>query len=74
NPCNEKTSFKLANSIISIRVALLLTILPLIPYANTHFSSIPQYYNPHLYHLPHPKNILNLILLDFPPIDTLFQS
>ncbi|WP_222119428.1 hypothetical protein, partial [Staphylococcus warneri] len=28
----------------------------------------------HLYHLPSPKNMLNVILLHFPPIDTLFQS
>lgn len=74
NRYNEKTSFKLTNAIISIGVGLVVTILGLIAYGNRHFSSIGEYYKAHVYDLAHGKNMVNVILVDFRGMDTLFES
>ena len=59
---------------ISAGVGLVVIILGLIGYGNRHFSSITKYYQDHVYDLAHGKNMVNVILVDFRGMDTLFES
>ncbi|GGG88469.1 Na+/H+ antiporter subunit A [Staphylococcus pragensis] len=74
NRYNEKPSFKMTNAIISIGVGLVVIVLGLIAYGNRHFTSIGEYYKAHVYDLAHGKNMVNVILVDFRGMDTLFES
>ncbi|PNZ66588.1 Na+/H+ antiporter subunit A [Staphylococcus croceilyticus] len=74
NRYNEKPSFKITNAIISIGVGLVVIVLGLIAYGNRHFTSIGEYYKAHVYDLAHGKNMVNVILVDFRGMDTLFES
>nr|WP_279390524.1 MULTISPECIES: Na+/H+ antiporter subunit A [unclassified Staphylococcus] len=74
NRYNEKPSFKMTNAIISIGVGLVVIVLGLIAYGNRHFNSIGEYYKAHVYDLAHGKNMVNVILVDFRGMDTLFES
>ncbi|MGX0193859.1 Na+/H+ antiporter subunit A [Staphylococcus haemolyticus] len=74
NRYNETRSFKLTNALISIGVGLVVIILGLIAYGNRHFTSIGEYYKAHVYDLAHGKNMVNVILVDFRGMDTLFES
>ena len=47
----------------------------LIAYGNRHFESISgKFYQEHVYDLAHGKNMVNVILVDFRGMDTLFES
>jgi len=74
NRYNESSAFKINNAIISAGVGLVVIILGLIGYGNRHFSSITKYYQDHVYDLAHGKNMVNVILVDFRGMDTLFES
>lgn len=74
NRYNESLAFKINNAIISAGVGLVVIILGLIGYGNRHFSSITKYYQDHVYDLAHGKNMVNVILVDFRGMDTLFES
>ena len=74
NRYNEKPAFKVTNALISIGVGLVVIILGLIGYGNRHFGSITKYYQDHVYDLAHGKNMVNVILVDFRGMDTLFES
>ncbi|PNZ30741.1 monovalent cation/H+ antiporter subunit A [Staphylococcus petrasii] len=74
NRYNEKPSFKVTNAIISIGAGLVVIVLGLIAYGNRHFTSIGEYYKAHVYDLAHGKNMVNVILVDFRGMDTLFES
>ena len=49
-------------------------IIGLIAYGNRHFESISKFYQEHVYDLAHGKNMVNVILVDFRGMDTLFES
>ncbi|MCC3755225.1 Na+/H+ antiporter subunit A [Staphylococcus capitis] len=74
NRYNESPAFKINNAMISAGVGLVVIILGLIGYGNRHFSSITKYYQDHVYDLAHGKNMVNVILVDFRGMDTLFES
>lgn len=74
NRYNETRSFKVTNALISAGVGLVVIILGLIAYGNRHFTSIAEYYKAHVYDLAHGKNMVNVILVDFRGMDTLFES
>ena len=74
NRYNEKPTFKLTNAVISIGVGLSVIILGLIGYGNRHFDSITKFYQEHVFDLAHGKNMVNVILVDFRGMDTLFES
>ena len=74
NRYNEKPTFKMTNAIISISVGLTVITLGLIGYGNRHFGSITKFYQEHVYDLAHGKNMVNVILVDFRGMDTLFES
>nr|WP_238393490.1 Na+/H+ antiporter subunit A [Staphylococcus saccharolyticus] len=74
NRYNEKPTFKMTNAIISIGVGLTVITLGLIGYGNRHFGSITKFYQEHVYDLAHGKNMVNVILVDFRGMDTLFES
>ena len=59
---------------ISIGVGLSVIILGLIGYGNRHFDSITKFYQEHVFDLAHGKNMVNVILVDFRGMDTLFES
>ncbi|KIX90609.1 cation:proton antiporter [Staphylococcus microti] len=71
---NETTSYKIGNIIVSIGVGAVVTILGLIAYGNRHFDSISSFYKEHVYDLAQGKNMVNVILVDFRGLDTLFES
>ncbi|MCS4486811.1 Na+/H+ antiporter subunit A [Staphylococcus americanisciuri] len=71
---NETTSYKIGNIIISIGVGAVVTVLGLIAYGNRHFDSISSFYKEHVYDLAQGKNMVNVILVDFRGLDTLFES
>ncbi|MDO5376069.1 MAG: Na+/H+ antiporter subunit A [Staphylococcus rostri] len=71
---NETTSYKVGNIIISIGVGAVVTVLGLIAYGNRHFDSISSFYKEHVYDLAQGKNMVNVILVDFRGLDTLFES
>lgn len=74
NRYNEKLSFKWTNALISAGVGLVVIVIGLIAYGNRHFDSIAQYYKDHVYDLAHGQNMVNVILVDFRGMDTLFES
>ncbi|MEJ7304366.1 hydrogen gas-evolving membrane-bound hydrogenase subunit E, partial [Staphylococcus caprae] len=43
-------------------------------YGNRHFESITKFYQEHVFDLAHGKNMVNVILVDFRGMDTLFES
>ncbi|UXR72137.1 Na+/H+ antiporter subunit A [Staphylococcus sp. IVB6240] len=71
---NETRSYKVGNVLISIGVGAVVTILGLIAYGNRHFDSISSFYKEHVYDLAEGKNMVNVILVDFRGMDTLFES
>lgn len=71
---NETTSYKVGNIIVSIGVGAVVTVLGLIAYGNRHFDSISSFYKEHVYDLAQGKNMVNVILVDFRGLDTLFES
>ncbi|MCD9065876.1 Na+/H+ antiporter subunit A [Staphylococcus pasteuri] len=74
NRYNETRSFKVTNALISAGIGLVVIILGLIAYGNRHFESITHYYQDHVYDLASGKNMVNVILVDFRGMDTLFES
>ncbi|MBO1199374.1 Na+/H+ antiporter subunit A [Staphylococcus simiae] len=74
NRYNEKRSFKITNALISAGVGLVVIVIGLIAYGNRHYDSIAKYYQDHVYDLAHGKNMVNVILVDFRGMDTLFES
>ncbi|HDI6721118.1 TPA: Na+/H+ antiporter Mnh1 subunit A [Staphylococcus aureus] len=74
NRYNEKRSFQLTNALIAGGVGLSVIIIGLIAYGNRHFESISKFYQEHVYDLAHGKNMVNVILVDFRGMDTLFES
>ena len=73
NRYNESPAFKINNAIISAGVGLVVIILGLIGYGNRHFLQL-QILQDHVYDLAHGKNMVNVILVDFRGMDTLFES
>ena len=74
NRYNEKRSFKVTNALIATGVGLVVIVIGLIAYGNRHYASIAKYYQDHVYDLAHGKNMVNVILVDFRGMDTLFES
>ncbi|MQI90932.1 Na+/H+ antiporter subunit A, partial [Escherichia coli] len=65
---------QLTNALIAGGVGLSVIIIGLIAYGNRHFESISKFYQEHVYDLAHGKNMVNVILVDFRGMDTLFES
>jgi multicomponent Na+:H+ antiporter subunit A len=69
----DRPSFKLAKLIISAGVGILVTLLALSSHSTRLFDSISHYFVEASYEEAGGKNMVNVILVDFRGIDTLFE-
>jgi multicomponent Na+:H+ antiporter subunit A len=65
--------FRLTNALISFGVGAVVTAIALSAHSNKLFPSISQYYAENTYEKAAGKNMVNVILVDFRGIDTLFE-
>ncbi len=70
----EHRRFKLNNLLISIGVGVVATVIGLAAYSNRLFDSISQFYIDNVYDLAAGGNMVNVILVDFRGLDTLFET
>lgn len=69
----ERMSFKLNNALISIGVGVIVTLIALSAHSNKLFDSISSYYLENAYKEAGGKNVVNVILVDFRGLDTMFE-
>ena len=69
----KKVSFKVTNLIISIGVGAIVTLIALSSHSTNLFESISQYFIEASYKEAGGKNMVNVILVDFRGIDTMFE-
>ncbi|CAM4250604.1 Na+/H+ antiporter subunit A [Lacicoccus alkaliphilus] len=70
----EPRGFKLNNLMISAAVGIIATVIGLAAYSNRLFDSISQFYIDNVYDLAAGGNMVNVILVDFRSLDTLFET
>jgi len=70
----ERRRFRLNNMIISVLVGAIAIIFGIAAYSNRLFDSISQYYIDNVYDLASGGNMVNVILVDFRGMDTLFET
>ncbi|MCD2138622.1 Na+/H+ antiporter subunit A [Salinicoccus halitifaciens] len=70
----EHRRFKLNNLMISAAVGIVATVIGLAAYSNRLFDSISQFYIDNVYDLAAGGNMVNVILVDFRGLDTLFET
>lgn len=70
----EHRRFKLNNLMISAAVGVVATVIGLAAYSNRLFDSISQFYIDNVYDLAAGGNMVNVILVDFRGLDTLFET
>ncbi|MFT8322105.1 MAG: hydrogen gas-evolving membrane-bound hydrogenase subunit E, partial [Bacillus sp. (in: firmicutes)] len=68
-----RVSFKITNALISIGVGVIVTLIALSAHSNKRFESISQYYVENTYKEAAGKNMVNVILVDFRGLDTMFE-
>jgi multicomponent Na+:H+ antiporter subunit A len=68
-----RVSFKITNALISIGVGVIVTLIALSAHSNKLFESISQYYVENTYKEAAGKNMVNVILVDFRGLDTMFE-
>ncbi|MBO0998324.1 Na+/H+ antiporter subunit A [Bacillus sp. SD075] len=69
----ERMKFKLNNALISIGVGVIVTLIALSAHSNKLFDSISNYYLENAYKEAGGKNVVNVILVDFRGLDTMFE-
>lgn len=69
----ERMTFKLNNAMISIGVGVIVTLIALSAHSNKLFDSISSYYLENAYKEAGGKNVVNVILVDFRGLDTMFE-
>ncbi|WP_108670693.1 Na+/H+ antiporter subunit A [Peribacillus acanthi] len=69
----ERLTFRLNNAIISIGVGAIVTLIALSSHSTKLFESISQYYIKATYKEAGGENMVNVILVDFRGLDTLFE-
>lgn len=69
----EHIKFKLTNFIISIGVGTIVTLIALSAHSSKLFDSISQYYVDTAYTEAGGKNLVNVILVDYRGLDTMFE-
>ncbi|WP_342614758.1 Na+/H+ antiporter subunit A [Peribacillus frigoritolerans] len=69
----ERMTFKLNNALISIGVGVIVTLIALSAHSNKLFDSISNYYLENAYKEAGGKNVVNVILVDFRGLDTMFE-
>lgn len=70
----ERMRFKLNNFLISAGVGLISIIIGLAAYSDRIFESVSEYHIEHVYDLAAGGNMVNVILVDFRGLDTLFET
>lgn len=70
----ERRRFRLNNMIISVAVGGISIIFGIAAYSNRLFDSISQFYIDNVYDLASGGNMVNVILVDFRGMDTLFET
>ncbi|RFU63998.1 Na+/H+ antiporter subunit A [Peribacillus glennii] len=69
----ERVAFRLNNALISIGVGVIVALIALSSHSNKLFESISNYYIENAYEEAGGKNIVNVILVDFRGLDTMFE-
>ncbi|MGE7763956.1 Na+/H+ antiporter subunit A [Peribacillus sp. NPDC096540] len=69
----ERMTFRLNNALISIGVGAIVTLIALSAHSNKLFDSISSYYLENAYKEAGGKNVVNVILVDFRGLDTMFE-
>ncbi|WP_057912154.1 Na+/H+ antiporter subunit A [Peribacillus muralis] len=69
----ERMTFRLNNAMISIGVGVIVTLIALSAHSNKLFDSISSYYLENAYKEAGGKNVVNVILVDFRGLDTMFE-
>ncbi|RKQ37857.1 Na+/H+ antiporter subunit A [Oceanobacillus halophilus] len=69
----EPVSTKLSNSFIAIGFGLLITLVGISAHSSNWYSSISEYFLENSYKLGGGDNVVNVILVDFRGLDTLFE-
>ncbi|MDV7764252.1 Na+/H+ antiporter subunit A [Peribacillus sp. CSMR9] len=69
----ERMTFRLNNALISIGVGVIVTLIALSAHSNKLFDSISSYYLENAYKEAGGKNVVNVILVDFRGLDTMFE-
>ncbi|PLT34021.1 Na+/H+ antiporter subunit A [Bacillus sp. V5-8f] len=69
----ERLVFRLNNALISIGVGVIVTLIALSAHSNKFFETISSYYVENAYKEAGGKNIVNVILVDFRGLDTMFE-
>jgi multicomponent Na+:H+ antiporter subunit A len=69
----ERITFKLNNALVSIAVGVVVTLIALSSHSQKLFDSISSYYLENAYKEAGGKNVVNVILVDFRGLDTMFE-
>ena len=69
----ERIAFRFNNAIISIGVGVVVALIALSAHSNKLFDSISSYYLENAYKEAGGKNVVNVILVDFRGLDTMFE-
>ncbi|PLS15684.1 Na+/H+ antiporter subunit A [Bacillus sp. M6-12] len=69
----ERLRFKFNNALVSIGVGTIVALIALSAHSNKLFDSIASYYIENAYEEAGGKNVVNVILVDFRGLDTMFE-
>ncbi|RFU70153.1 Na+/H+ antiporter subunit A [Peribacillus saganii] len=69
----ERMTFKLNNALISLGVGVIIALIALSAHSNKLFDSIASFYLENSYKEAGGKNVVNVILVDFRGLDTMFE-
>lgn len=69
----ERLTFKLTNAIISVGVGVVVALIALSSHSQKLFDSISSFYLENAYTEAGGKNVVNVILVDFRGLDTMFE-
>nr|WP_263326176.1 Na+/H+ antiporter subunit A [Neobacillus sp. Marseille-Q6967] len=69
----ERMTFKLNNALVSIGVGTVVTLIALSAHSQKLFDSISSFYLENAYKEAGGKNVVNVILVDFRGLDTMFE-
>lgn len=72
-PKEKRITFRLTNMIIAVGVGVTMTLIALSAHSNKLFSSISDYYKEVTYKEAGGENMVNVILVDFRGLDTMFE-
>jgi multicomponent Na+:H+ antiporter subunit A len=69
----ERITFRLNNALVSIGVGIVVTLIALSAHSQKLFTPISNYYLENAYKEAGGKNVVNVILVDFRGLDTMFE-